>query len=292
MLICGENFLIQLRSAVDHWPKKIRTFPAKQFNGMNRLEQILGVKRAEIEQLRSQADELHRRALERKEFRSFAAALRRADGNLAIIAEIKKASPSAGVITRSLDPVATAKDYAGAGADAISVLTDRQFFQGRLDHLRQIRGTVSLPLLRKDFILEELQIAEARAAGADAILLIVAALGQKELVDLHNAAKKYQLDALIEVHTIAELDRALQAGARMIGINNRDLTTFEIDLSVTDRLSDQVPDDVLVVSESGIKAASDVVRIKACGIDAILVGEALMRRDISIADLRQLGRGD
>jgi len=253
---------------------------------MSRLDEILRVKRAEIEQLGPQAHELHRQAEQRNDFRSFHSALQRADGDLAIIAEIKKASPSAGVITNSFDPVGIAENYERDGADAISVLTDRQFFQGQLNHLARVRAKAALPLLRKDFILDELQIAESGAAGADAILLIVAALEQKELVDLTKAAEKYQLDTLTEVHTMAEIDRALQAGAKIIGINNRDLTTFDVDLSVTERLSEQVPDEVLLVSESGIKNAEDVARMKRCGINAILVGEALMRGEVSITDLR------
>ena len=254
---------------------------------MNRLEQILRIKRAEIEQLRPKADELHRQAEQRRDFRSFASALQRRDGNPAIIAEIKKASPSAGVITTSFDPVATAKDYARAGADAISVLTDRQFFEGQLDYLGQVRRAVSLPLLRKDFILDELQIVESSAAGADAILLIVAALDQKDLIALSSAAVKYRLDAVIEVHTLAEVDRALETGPKIVGINNRDLNTFDVDLSVTELVSEQIPEDVLLVSESGIKTAIDVARMKVCGIDAILVGEALMRGETSIEALRQ-----
>ena len=255
---------------------------------MNRLDEILQVKRAEIERLRPRAEQLRKQAMQRKDFRSFTSALQRADGKPAVVAEIKKASPSACVIARLFDPVAIAKNYERAGADAISVLTDAKFFQGELDYLAQVRGTVALPLLRKDFILDELQIAESGAAGADAILLIVAALEQGELVDLRNAAEKYQMDALIEVHTIAEMDRALEAGAKIIGINNRDLATLEVDLSITEKLSKQVPDDVVLVSESGIKSAEDVARMKRCGINAILVGEALMRGETSIDALRRL----
>jgi indole-3-glycerol phosphate synthase len=254
---------------------------------MNRLDEILRVKRAEIERLRPRAADLHLKALRRKDFRSFKSALKRVDGSPAIIAEIKKASPSAGVIAKLFDPVAIAKNYERAGADAISVLTDTQFFQGQLDYLAQVRETVTLPLLRKDFILDEVQIAESAAAGADAILLIVAALEQKQLVDLREAAEKYQLDALVEVHTMEELDRALEAGAKIIGINNRDLATLDVDLSTAEKLSRQVPDDVVLVSESGIKSAEDVARMKRCGIDAILVGEALMRGETSIEALRQ-----
>jgi len=255
---------------------------------MNRLNEILRAKRAEIDRLRPYAAELHERARWRNDFRSLRSALKRNDGSLAIIAEIKKASPSAGVIAESFDPVAIAKDYQRAGADAISVLTDQQFFRGKLNHLVDVRRTVSLPVLRKDFVIDKIQIAESAAAGADAILLIVASLDQKQFVDLSEAAAKYQLDALVEVHTLAELDRALDADAQIIGINNRDLVTFDVDLSVTEKLSGQVPDEVVFVSESGIKTAEDVARIQACGVDAVLIGEALMRGELSIEELRVL----
>ena len=244
---------------------------------MNRLEEILGAKREEIERLRPRRDELHRTALLRNDIRGFASALDRGEGKLALIAEVKKASPSAGVIVESFDPVAIAKNYARAGVEAISVLTDEQFFQGHLDYLQLIRETVPQPLLRKDFVLDPVQIMEAAVAGADAILLIVAALRQEQLVALLETASLYQLDALVEVHTLAELDRALETDARLIGINNRNLATFEVDLGVTERLSEQVPQEILLVSESGIRTAEDLARIKACGVDAVLIGEALMR---------------
>jgi indole-3-glycerol phosphate synthase len=253
---------------------------------MSRLEEILRVKHGEIERLKPRAADLRRKALQRSDFRSFRSALKRADGNLAVVAEVKKASPSAGVIAQSFDPVEIAKNYARCGAAAISILTDEQFFQGKLDYVAAVRDAVSLPLLRKDFILDELQLAESVAAGADAILLIVAALDQKQLASLSEAARKYQLDALVEVHTAEELSRALAAGSDIIGINNRDLTTFDVDLSVTEKLSEQVPDDVVLISESGIKTKEDVARVKGCRIDAILVGEALMRGEISIEELR------
>ncbi len=255
---------------------------------MNRLDEILRAKRTEIERLRPRKVELDRQARTRNDFRNSRAALERSDGKLAVIAEIKKASPSAGVIASSFNPVAIANNYERAGADAISVLTDEQFFQGALSHLVDVRGAVSLPILRKDFVLDEIQIAESVAAGADAILLIVAALEQKQLVDLLQAAGNYRLDALVEVHTGEELTRALEAGANIIGINNRDLTTFGVDLGVTERLSKDVPDDVVLVSESGIKSADDVARIKPCGVDAILVGEALMRGGLSIQTIREV----
>jgi indole-3-glycerol phosphate synthase len=244
---------------------------------MDRLEEILRVKRAEIDRLRPRCDELHKTALLRNDFRGFAAALQREPGKVALIAEIKKASPSAGVIVESFDPLLVARNYARAGVDAISVLTDEQFFQGHLDYLKVIRGSVPQPLLRKDFILDPVQIMEAAAAGADAILLIVAALEQEQLVALLEAAALYQLDALVEVHTLAELDRALETEARIIGINNRNLATFEVDLAVTEKLSEEVPEEIVLVSESGIRTAEDLARIKACGVDAVLIGEALMR---------------
>jgi indole-3-glycerol phosphate synthase len=244
---------------------------------MNRLHEILRVKRDEIDRLRPQHDELRRAALLRNDFRGFASALQQGEGKLALIAEVKKASPSAGVIVESFDPVAIAKNYARAGVEAISVLTDEKFFQGRLDYLRLIRDQVPQPLLRKDFVLDPLQIMEAAAAGADAILLIVAALEQEHLVSLLETAALYQLDALVEVHTLPELDRALETDARVIGINNRNLATFEVDLGVTETLSEQVPDEIVLVSESGIRTAEDLSRIKTCGVDAVLIGEALMR---------------
>lgn len=244
---------------------------------MNRLDEILRVKREEIERLRPRRDELHRAALLRNDFRGFGAALQREEGKLALIAEIKKASPSAGVIVENFDPVAISKNYARAGVDAISVLTDERFFQGRLDFLNAVRAVVPQPLLRKDFMLDPLQIMEAAAAGADAILLIVAALDQGELTSLLETAALYQLDVLVEVHTVAELDRALETEARIIGINNRNLATFEVDLGVTEKLSEDVPNDIVLVSESGIRTAEDLARIKASGVDAVLIGEALMR---------------
>lgn len=244
---------------------------------MSGLDEILRAKRDEIERLPPRREELRRTALLRNDFRGFGAALQREEGKLALIAEIKRASPSAGVIVESFDPVAIAKNYARAGVEAISVLTDEKFFQGHLDYLQLIRDRVPQPLLRKDFILDPLQIMEAAAAGADAILLIVAALSQEELMALLETASLYQLDALVEVHTLAELDRALETEARIIGINNRNLATFEVDLAVTEQLSEQVPNDIVLVSESGIRTAEDLARIKACGVDAVLIGEALMR---------------
>jgi indole-3-glycerol phosphate synthase len=253
---------------------------------MDRLEEILRAKRNEIEGLRPRRDELHKAALLRNDFRGFASALQPGEGKLALIAEVKKASPSAGVIVEAFDPVAIAKNYARAGVEAISVLTDAKFFQGHLSYLETIRTAVPQPLLRKDFILDPLQIMEAAMAGADAILLIVAALTQDELIFLLETAVFYQLDALVEVHTLAEVDRALETPAQIIGINNRNLATFEVDLSVTEKLSEQVPEEIVLVSESGIRTAEDLARIKSCGVDAVLVGEALMRGQTALIEER------
>jgi indole-3-glycerol phosphate synthase len=253
---------------------------------MNRLEEILAAKREEIERLKPRAAELDRQARARNDFRDFRSALQQGDEKLAIIAEVKKASPSAGVIAKSFQPAEIAKKYERDGANAISVLTDSNFFQGSLEHLRSVRSAVSLPLLRKDFIWDRAQLAESAANGADAILLIVAAVTQDQLVRLLKGAKDYRLDALVEVHSVDELQRAREAGAEIVGINNRDLTTFDVDLAVTEKICREVPDEIILVSESGIKTPRDVARVKACGVDAILVGEALMRGETSIAQLR------
>jgi indole-3-glycerol phosphate synthase len=255
---------------------------------MNRLEEILLAKRDEIEQLKPRLAELDRQAKERTDFRDFRAALESSGEKLSVVAEIKKASPSAGVIAESFDPVEIAKNYERAGANAISVLTDKKFFQGKLEYLAAVRNVVSLQVLRKDFIWDRAQIAESAANGADAILLIVAAVTQDQLVRLIKNAKEYQLSALVEVHSVDELQRALEAGAEIVGINNRDLTTFNVDLAITEKICREVPDEIVLVSESGIKTLDDVRRLKACGIDAILVGEALMRGEISIEAIRNV----
>jgi len=243
----------------------------------NRLKQILDVKQTEIARLLPKAALLRAAALERNEFRPFALALDRGPEELALVAEVKKASPSAGVIAQDFDPVAIARAYEEAGAHAVSVLTDEQFFQGNLGYLKRVRAAVGLPVLRKDFMLHEVQIHEAAVAGADAILLIVAALEQDRLSALYDEAIACQLDVLVEVHTLEELDRALDIGARLIGINNRNLVTFEVDLATTEAISEEVPDGVILVSESGLKTRADTQRVFDCGCNAILVGESLMR---------------
>jgi indole-3-glycerol phosphate synthase len=261
----------------------------------NILDTIVAQKRLEVAQLPSRliaSGDLHDAMLERDERRDFVAALRRASaGEVALIAEVKKASPSAGVLCADFDPVRIARAYEAAGASCLSVLTDEKFFQGSLDYLRQIRAAVKLPLLRKDFIIDERQILEAIEWGADAILLIVAILEDAQLRDFHVLAEAAGLAALVEVHDEVELDRALAAGARLVGVNNRDLTTFKVDLATTERLAPKLfaapgASARLLVTESGIHARADVTRLARCGARAILVGESLMRG----ADIRDKAR--
>jgi len=244
---------------------------------MNRLQIILEQKRAEIARLLPRLPHLRAAALLRNDYRGFASAIDCGPEVLGLIAEVKKASPSVGTIVEEFDPVAIAQAYQAAGAHAVSVLTDEKFFQGNLSYLTQIRQAVGLPLLRKDFILHEVQIFEAAVAGADAILLIVAALEQPDLERLHETATTLGLDVLVEVHALPELERALDCGARLIGINNRNLATFEVDLRATEIISEEVPEGVTLVSESGIKTNADARRVFAAGVNALLVGEALMR---------------
>lgn len=247
---------------------------------MSKLREILEVKKQEVSALSSRRQELRVRALERNGFRSFAGALQGGqDGALAVIAEVKKASPSAGVIAEDFDPVEVAVNYERGGANAISVLTDKKFFQGDLEYLTSVRRAVSLPILRKDFIIDEVQIYEASYAGADAILLIVAALTSSQLEHLLGVAEACQLDALVEVHTLEEMETALDSEAKIIGINNRNLATFEVSLDTSLTLSEEVPEDILLVSESGILNGGQTQRLMSCGFNAILVGESLMRAD-------------
>jgi indole-3-glycerol phosphate synthase len=215
--------------------------------------------------------------------RDFAAALRRPRrGRVALIAEVKKASPSAGVICADFDPVRIAKEYEAGGASCLSVLTDEKFFQGALEYLRRVRQAVGLPLLRKDFIIDPRQITEAIEWGADAVLLIVAILSEARLREFLALAAVAGLAALVEVHNEAELDIALAAGARLIGVNNRDLKTFTVDLGTTERLAARLraapgTAGTMLVAESGIHTRAHVERLAGCGVTAILVGESLMR---------------
>ena len=244
------------------------------------LAELLARKREEV--ARSHAagvvDRLRELAAAAPPPRSLGAVLSPSGGATRVIAEVKRASPSVGSI-RELDPAVIARAYVRGGAAAISVLTDAAGFGGSLDDLRAVREAVAVPLLRKDFILDPVQLLEARAAGADAVLLIVAALDPTALRGLTEAAAELGLEALVEVHTGAELDRARAAGARLIGINHRDLGTFEVDLGVSERLLPGMRGDEVVVCESGIRGPADVARLRAAGAANFLVGEALVRAD-------------
>jgi indole-3-glycerol phosphate synthase len=236
--------------------------------------------------------------------RDFFAALRRhARGPVALIAEVKKASPSAGVIRADFDPVRIAREYEAAGANCLSVLTDEKFFQGSLAYLREIRAAVNLPLLRKDFIIDERQILQSIEYGADAILLIAAILSDTQLRSFHRLAGEAGLAVLVEVHDLAELDRALTTGADLIGVNNRDLKTFKVDLATTERVASKLfPDSgeqrssdealPLLVAESGIHTRADVERLARCGARAILVGESLVRHSDIRGKIHELIGGD
>ncbi len=252
------------------------------------LSRILAHKREELAARKAQLPlpEMRARAADAPPH-DFAEALR--GGEVAVIAEIKRASPSAGTIRAAgFDPAAIAARYEGAGAAALSVLTDEEFFQGHLDHLTAAREATGLPALRKDFMVDEYQVYEARAAAADAVLLIVAALEPDGLQALLNLAEELGMAALVEAHNEAELARALDAGARVVGVNNRDLTSFEVDLATTERLAPMVPEDRLLVTESGVHAREDVQRLAKAGVDAALVGTALMRADDPGRALRAL----
>ena len=210
--------------------------------------------------------------------RGFKEALK-ASSQTALIAEIKRASPSAGWIRKDVDPVELAKTYERCGASAISFLTDKEFFKGSISGLRQVKQAINIPVLRKDFIIDPYQIYEASAFGADAILLIVAILSDTELKRFLLLCEDLTLDALVEVHTKGELDKAIEAGAKIIGINNRNLKTFDVNLSTTIELVRHIPKDVIRVSESGIKTYDDIRRIKEAGVDAVLVGTVLMEAE-------------
>jgi indole-3-glycerol phosphate synthase len=278
------------------------------------LDEILAVKRREVAALAPRLADLRAAARDAPPPRGFAAALRRHAGrgnapasaekgpaekgsepfsrnvgrgsapapafsaSIRIIAEVKHRSPSAGVIIEPFSPAAIAREYAAAGADALSCLTDREFFGGSIDHLGEVRAAVGLPVLRKDFLIAAEQVYEARAAGADAVLLIAEALEAARMNDLAALAAGLSMDVLAEAHSAAALEQAVACGATCVGINNRDLTTFKVDLATTERLAPQVlRAGRILVAESGIKAAADVSRLLAAGCDAILVGEGLLR---------------
>jgi indole-3-glycerol phosphate synthase len=260
------------------------------------LARIMADKKKEVAEARSRIsiDGLKQRAAQAPPPRNFFSAVTRPKGELRVIAEVKKASPSAGVIREDFDPVQIAKAYHGAGAAAISCLTDEKYFQGSLDYIALIKDAVPLPVLRKDFIIDPYQVYEARAAGADAILLIAECLGEPQLIDLLILATELKMTVLLEVHDYESLIQIKShvgfphPGYQLLGINNRDLKTMTTDLDHTIKLLKEVPDLGILVSESGIKTRDDVKRLQAAGVHRILVGEHLMRQPDIAAALREL----
>ena len=256
------------------------------------LDTIVATKREEVAAARTATPERELRAAlaDAPPARDFFSALS-GGGPIKLIAEVKKASPSKGLIREDFQPVEIATVYEQHGASCISVLTDRPYFQGSLDYLRDIRSVVGIPLLRKDFILDPYQLVEARVAGADAILLIAECLDDDRLRELHDGALELGMVPLVEFYEPANLPRVLQAGAKLVGVNNRDLRTFQTDLQHTVRMREQVPRDCVFVGESGIHSRADVELLESAGVNAILVGESLMANpDIGAAVDRLLGR--
>jgi indole-3-glycerol phosphate synthase len=261
---------------------------------MTILDRIVAHKHREIAAARAERPEAQLRAAAAAAHapRDFFAALA-TEGPIKLIAEVKKASPSAGVIREDFDPVAIGKTYEAHGATCISVLTDEKFFHGALDYLRQVRAEVALPVLRKDFILDTHQLLEARAAGADAVLLIAECLDDCTLRKLVSEAMDLAMTPLVELYEPDNLSRVFDSGATLIGVNNRNLKNFEVDLDHTLRIREHLPEGYVLVSESGIRTRADVERLEAAGVDAILVGESLMREeDIGAAVDRLLGRAE
>ena len=254
------------------------------------LDQIVAAARRSVVAARTSADLV---ALEERAAahvpRGFRRALKsRNDTGPAVIAELKKASPSRGLIRADFDPEILAEELDEAGATALSILTEVEFFQGSLQNLQRASASVNLPCLRKDFLIDEFQIVEARANGADAILLIVAALSPEELIGLAKSARDWGLDVLCEVHDRDELQRAMDAGFDLIGVNSRDLRTFKVNLETALRLGEHIPDNVVRVAESGIHSGADIARLKAAGYDAFLIGESLMKAASPGQALRKL----
>ena len=248
------------------------------------LARIVDHKRAEMREIPRGA--LEKRAADRRDHRDFCGALTASAP--AIIAEIKKASPSRGILSENFDPASIARTYSAGGAAALSVLTDREFFKGSLADLRSARDAVALPVLRKDFTIAEVHVIEAAAHEADAILLIAALLEESAMRRFRELAAAYRMDALVEVHDAAELDRALGSGAEIVGVNNRNLHNFEVTLETSLRLAEKIPSNVVKVAESGIHSASDVKRLADAGFRAFLVGEHLMKSADPSAALREL----
>lgn len=253
------------------------------------LEKIVARKRQEIAEAKSNRplSELESRLAEAPPVRDFVQALRSAS-DVGLIAEVKKASPSAGIIREDFDPVQIARIYAESGASCLSVLTDEHFFQGHLDYLIQVRAQVTLPVLRKDFLLDPYQVVEARAAGADSVLLIAECLDNDTMARLYGKAMDLGMSALIELYEPENLERVLKLNPPLIGINNRNLKTFITDLGHTLKLRPFIPEDCLVISESGIRTREDVLHLQAGGVKGILVGETLMRAEPISAKVREL----
>lgn len=250
------------------------------------LETVTAARRADAEARANLTDAVKEAAASAPPPRDFHGALARP--GLSLIAELKRASPSVGAIAPDADRLGLARAYEAAGAAAVSVLTEPEHFLGSLDDLTEVRTAIGLPVLRKDFIAHPLQIWEARAAGADAVLLIVAALEQRDLVALHDLAETAGMAALVETHSGEEIRRAIDAGARIVGINTRDLATLAVDPRKVAELCDSVPDGITRVGESGIKTRADVEAMEAAGVDAVLVGETLMRANDPAAMVREL----
>ena len=259
----------------------------------DKLTEICDTKRNEVaaRKISASLSDLEALATEQSAPRGFEATLReKAASGFALIAEIKKASPSKGLIRADFDPAAHARAYQQGGAACLSVLTDAPYFQGHEDYLIAARAACDLPVLRKDFMIDPWQVAEARSIGADAILIIVAALDDAQMADIEAAARERGMDVLVEVHSAAEMDRAARLKSRLIGVNNRDLKRFVTDLAVTERLAPLAPEGALLVSESGINSHADLVRLSQSGIRTFLVGESLMRAtDVAAATRALLG---